>query len=126
MIKKFKEYNELRLPNFLSKFSIKVLLKKFNIKNYTINSDLSIDVNGSVNLGDMLGWQAEMEYGNIEITDNKIICDNIKIFIFDDKVRIEINDFDVEHKAKTITKFSISEKNVIAYSDYEATFYIKK
>ena len=68
----------------------------------------------------------EMEYGNIEITDNKIICDNIKIFIFDDKVRIEINDFDVEHKAKTITKFSISEKNVIAYSDYEATFYIKK
>ena len=55
MIKKFKEYNELRLPNFLSKFSIKVLLKKFNIKNYTINSDLSIDVNGSVNLGDMLG-----------------------------------------------------------------------
>ena len=66
MIKKFKEYNELRLPNFLSKFSIKVLLKKFNIKNYTINSDLSIDVNGSVNLGDMLGWQAEMEYGNIQ------------------------------------------------------------
>ena len=46
MIKKFKEYNE----GFFYNTKIKLLCKKYNIKNYSINPDLSIDVEGSVDL----------------------------------------------------------------------------
>ena len=116
-IKFYKNYSFILNINGIDFYSESVCFKIDNIKVHLKGEFIEISYKK---------FSFEMEYGNIEITDNKIICDNIKIFIFDDKVRIEINDFDVEHKAKTITKFSISEKNVIAYSDYEATFYIKK
>ena len=48
MIKKFNEFNESNFPT--SKEEIDLLCKKFNIVNYSINSDLSIDVQGDVDL----------------------------------------------------------------------------
>ena len=49
MIKKFNQF--IKESNFpTSKEEIDLLCKKFNIKNYSINSDLSIDVQGNVDL----------------------------------------------------------------------------
>jgi hypothetical protein len=44
MLKRFGEFNE----GILNRFKIRMLLNKYDIKNYIINSDLTIDVNGSV------------------------------------------------------------------------------
>ena len=49
MIKKFNQFiNESNFPT--SKEEIGLLCKEFNIKNYSINDDLSIDVQGNVSL----------------------------------------------------------------------------
>jgi hypothetical protein len=48
MIKKFNEFNESNFPT--SKEEIGLLCEKYKIKNYSINSDLSIDVQGDVYL----------------------------------------------------------------------------
>ena len=51
MIKKFNEFNESNFPT--SKEEIDLLCKEYNIVNYSINDDLSIDVQGDVNLNNL-------------------------------------------------------------------------
>jgi hypothetical protein len=46
MIKKYQEFNE----SLLKEYKIKFLCKKYGIKNYSINKDYSIDINGDVDL----------------------------------------------------------------------------
>ena len=53
MIKKFQEYFKEAISFPTSEDQIIELCKKYNIRNYSINPDLSIDVEGSVDLSDL-------------------------------------------------------------------------
>jgi len=56
---------KLLLENIQSKEEIKILLQKYNIKNYIINNDGSIDVNGDINLYNKKLTELPFKFGNV-------------------------------------------------------------
>ena len=59
------ELNEGIIRNFYDKAKIKYLCKKYDIKNYTINEDGTIDVDGNVNLNDKKLIELPLKFGKV-------------------------------------------------------------
>ena len=63
-IKKYIDYNE-SLKTWFDELKIKRILTKFKIKNYTINPDGSIDVNGNVNISHKKLTKIPFKFGKV-------------------------------------------------------------
>jgi hypothetical protein len=67
---------KLLLENIQFKEKIKILLNKYHIKNYTINDDDSVDIDGDVDLSDMSLIELPFKFGKIK---GHFICFNSQL-----------------------------------------------